>query len=125
MVEHTARDQFRLDVAARPEHIATARLFVSVVARTFELPEAQVEDLKLAASEVATAIILAGRHDTINVMVSASPTEYEVAIGPVAASDLTLAAVGPDPVAVVEAIFPGVELRDGAVRFAVASPAPA
>ncbi len=122
MPEAPAVHTFRLDLASRPEHVPMARLFISVVARTLAADESTVEDLKLAVSEVVSAIVIAARHEALSVVATGGPEGLQVEIGPVAAEDLSVDAVGPDPVAVIEAIFPGVEIAAGVVRFAVPTP---
>jgi hypothetical protein len=62
---------YRLEVPADPAHIATARLFVSALARRLDDGNDDVvEDAKLTVSEIVTAIIERGRSPVIEIRVS-------------------------------------------------------
>ena len=67
-----AADSFGLSVPARAELIGTLRVFVSTIARHYELNEDGVEDVKLAVSETAAAAIDAGLRGRIDVIVEAA-----------------------------------------------------
>jgi hypothetical protein len=62
---------YELTVASLPHHVATVRLFVSAVGRTAGLDVETIDDAKLAASELATAIVTAG--DLPHITVRATP----------------------------------------------------
>ncbi len=69
---------YQLTVPSEPDQIATVRLFVGSVARLSGLDEDTIEDAKLAASELATAIVAAGVDPTITV--NAVPRRGSVAL---------------------------------------------
>lgn len=48
----------RLRVAAEPSHLAIARAFISSSLRTLEQPDAPINDLRLAVSELMTVLVL-------------------------------------------------------------------
>jgi anti-sigma regulatory factor (Ser/Thr protein kinase) len=69
---------YQLTVPSEPDQIATVRLFVGSVARLSGLDDDTIEDAKLAASELATAIVAAGVDPTITV--SAVPRRGSLAL---------------------------------------------
>lgn len=52
---------FRLEIAAEPHFVSTARLFAATVARQYSYPEDQVQDVKVAISEACSNAIKAHR----------------------------------------------------------------
>lgn len=67
-----------MTVPALAEQIATVRLFVGAVSRLSELDEETIEDAKLAASELASAIVATGVDPTITV--TATPIHGAVSV---------------------------------------------
>ncbi len=61
-----------------PHHVATVRMFVSAVARSVGLDVETIDDAKLAASEIATAIVTAG--DLPFITVRAIPTAHGLSL---------------------------------------------
>lgn len=97
------QQRFELIVPAAPGHVATARLFAATVARTLGAEEETVEDLKLAVSEVATAVVVNRRSDEVRVVVIGDNGRLTFAVGPVEMGDLTDSAI--DPADIVLALF--------------------
>lgn len=57
-------DTFTLEMPGTPDHVSTARVFASAIARRFDLDDDVVEDLKLAVSEAFTACLAARESET-------------------------------------------------------------
>lgn len=55
----TDSESFRLEFAAEPEYISTARLFAAAVARHFGCEEDDVQDVKVGISEACTNAVKA------------------------------------------------------------------
>jgi hypothetical protein len=107
------RSVFRLEVGAEKTQMATVRLFIATTARVLGLDEELIADLKLAASEAATAGVAAPGSGLVIVRVGASPDEIMVSISPVTAEILD--GEPPRPADVISALFPAATL-DGADR---------
>lgn len=75
-------DRFELEVPARAEHIATARIFTGALGRRLGLDEEMVSDLKLALSEAATMAVDGGAA-TLRVVAVAGDEGIEIQLGPV------------------------------------------
>jgi hypothetical protein len=58
---------YQLTVPSEADQVATVRLFVGAVSRLSDLDEETIDDAKLAASELASAIVAAGVDPTITV----------------------------------------------------------
>lgn len=100
-------DAFRLTVPPDTAHISTIRIFVVSAGRTLGFDEDQVGDLKLAASELATAALPSGATIEITLdeealRVSPAPANHD--------SDDLL-----DPLNIVGALFPGTEIYERTV----------
>ena len=73
---------YQLTVQAEADQIATVRLFVGAVARLSDLDENTIEDAKLAASELASAIVAAGEDPTMTVTATPSPGLVSLVVEP-------------------------------------------
>lgn len=135
--------EFRLDFAAEPRFVSTARLFAATLARQFACPEERVQDVKVAISEACSNAIKAheqaGVRDPVQVFVHSDPGSltYEVVdIGegfefdgtaptPADPADLVEGGIG---LTLIGALFPGFEVRSGSgdngtvLRFSVELP---
>ncbi len=100
---------FELRVPAEAGHLATVRLFCATIARTLGADEEVVEDLKLAISEVVTAIVVNAKTDHVHVEADAHNESLHLVLGPVTADDLVDGSI--DPIDVVLAVFPEAERR--------------
>jgi anti-sigma regulatory factor (Ser/Thr protein kinase) len=69
-------------VASLPHHVATVRMFVSTVARSVGLDVETIDDAKLAASEIATAIVTAGDLPFITVRAIPTADGVTLMVGP-------------------------------------------
>lgn len=101
-------DRLQLDVPATPSLLATIRLFVASAARTADLGEDTIGDLKLAVSEAASAIITSGHHGTLTVVVAIGPAGTSVEVSPLSSEDLTGDHLHPGDI--VRALFPAATL---------------
>ena len=73
---------YQLTVPSEPEQIATVRLFVGAIARLSDLDEVTIEDAKLAASELVSAIVAAAVDPTITVTAEPRPGWVALVIEP-------------------------------------------
>ena len=73
---------YELTVASLPHHVATVRMFVSTVARSVGLDVETIDDTKLAASELATAIVTAGDIPFITVRAFPKADGLTLEVGP-------------------------------------------
>lgn len=80
-----ATPTYLLDVGAGPPALATARLFVTSVGRVLELSPEVVEDLKIAVSDVLTAVIVGGAAG--RAWVEIDPFGGTLQAGPLSAAD--------------------------------------
>jgi Histidine kinase-like ATPase domain len=87
---------------ANPAYAATARLFVASSARHFGVHETDVDDARLAVSEVFTASIAS------LVSGSASPATGSVRVAPAPGSVRVALAPGPDGAVLLQMAVPGV-----------------
>lgn len=115
---------FELTVPAEPAHLATVRLFVASVARSVGADDEVVDDLRLAVSELATAIATRPGSDVVHVSATAEADTLIVEVGPVMPDDRVDGAI--DPVDIVLGLFPGTVRHpgDATVRLPVPLPAP-
>ena len=103
-----------LAIPAASDFIATTRLFVSGVAGIVTSDEELVEDLKLAVSEIVTAIVEYGGIGVVTVTVATGSSQLRVDVAPWP-SDIPGEPLG--PLDIVDALFPGAESADGVVRL--------
>jgi Histidine kinase-like ATPase domain len=96
--------RFALTVPAEAGYVATIRLFAAAVARAAGADEEVVEDVKLAVSELSTAIVVGEDHDAVEVTAILDGTTLEFVVGPLLPGDLVDGAI--DPVDIVLALFP-------------------
>lgn len=73
---------YQLTVPTDADQIATVRLFVGAVARLSALDEETIADAKLAASELASAIVAAGEDPTMTVTASPRPGLISLVVEP-------------------------------------------
>lgn len=104
------RKVFRLEVEAAREHVATIRLFVATVARVLRLEEELIADIKLAASEAATAVVRAGRSDVIVVELEPVDGAQVLTISPLTAEMID--GEVPRPADIITGLFPGAEVDE-------------
>lgn len=97
--------RFELVVPASPGHVATARLFAATVARALGADEDTVEDLKLAVSEIVTAVVVNRHSEEVRVVAVDGTGRLTVAVGPIEPNDLTDDQLI-DPADIVLALFP-------------------
>lgn len=89
---------FKLIVPSRPEHVATARLFIASLGRTLGLHAEVIDDLRLAVSEAVTASVLSARSNDVTVSGTIGPEGVSVRVGPLLDEDTAGAALLPgDP----------------------------
>lgn len=110
------RRVFRLTVPASPEFVATARLFVYGVAAAAIGDEDVTDDLKLAVSELVTAIVTHHSGDDVTVTATLEDHRLVVEVTPWP-GDMEREDFG--PLDIVDALFPGTASADGAVRVPV------
>jgi anti-sigma regulatory factor (Ser/Thr protein kinase) len=106
-----------LTIPAAATFIATARIFAGAVAAVARLDQDVVDDLKLAVSEVVTAIVERGETREVAVSTLIEPARLVVRIGPWS---------GEDPgefgaLDIVDALFPGAAAGDGVIAFAAST----
>jgi len=109
-------------VASLPHHVATVRLFVSAVARSAGLDVETIDDAKLAASEIATAIITAGDLPYITVQATPVPGHLKLVLGP------WRDGLGEDedfgPLEIVKALFEGTTVDGGFIVLPIVALGP-
>lgn len=109
-------------MASLPHHLATVRLFVSAVARSAGLDIETIDDAKLAASEIATAIIGAGDLPYITVQATPSPGHLTLVVGP------WREGLGGDedfgPLEIAQALFGGTVVAGEFIVLPVEAPGP-
>jgi hypothetical protein len=115
----------RLRVARDPALGLTVRIFVGSVAERRGIPEPLQDDLRLAASELFSGAVEAGKGDLVTFEVSSDESGLELLVEEVQAP----AAAGPaDPegwarrIDLIRALFPDAEIGD-TVRIRVPAPA--
>jgi hypothetical protein len=108
-------------VASLPHHIATVRLFVSAVARTVGLDVETIDDAKLAASEIATAIVSAGDIPFMTVRAIPATGRLTLLIGPwrdgLGADDF-------GPIDIAQALFEGTTFDGEFILLPIEAPGP-
>jgi hypothetical protein len=109
-------------VASLPHHIATVRLFVSAVARTAGLDVETIDDAKLAASEIATAIVSAGDIPFMIVRAIPDTGRLTLTIGP------WRDGLGDDddfgPIDIAQALFEGTAFDGEFILLPIEAPGP-
>lgn len=100
--------RFRLEIPAVANHLSTLRLFVASTGRALGLDEDVIADLKLAASEAASAIVTTSRHETVTIELNLAAGASTVAVGPLDPEDLTRDRLHPGDI--IAALFPGAHL---------------
>lgn len=108
MPDEGPEDLLRLEVPTTPSLLSTVRLFVSSAARVAGLGDNATNDLKLAVSEVASAIIASGHHGTLTVEVAIDASGLSIEVSPLSPEDLTGDQLHPGDI--VRALFPTVTL---------------
>jgi hypothetical protein len=73
---------YQLTVPSLAEQIATVRLFVGAVSRLAGLDDDTIDDAKLAASELASAIVASGVDPTITVTATPSTGSVSLVVEP-------------------------------------------
>lgn len=73
---------YQLTVPAEADQIATVRLFVGAVARLSDLDMDTIEDAKLAASELASAIVAVGDEPTMTMTATPRPGLVSLVVEP-------------------------------------------
>ena len=104
-----------------PHHVATVRLFVSAVARSVGLDVETIDDAKLAASEIATAIVTAGDLPYITVRAIPGPGRLDLVVGP------WRDGLGDDdfgPIEIAQALFEGTVVEGEFVLLPIEAPGP-
>lgn len=101
-------DRLQLEVPALPNMLATVRLFVASTARVSGVAEEAIDDLKLAVSEAASAVVVSGFEGALRVVVAIENAGLSVEVSPLSPDDLT----GDDlhPGDIVRALFPEARL---------------
>ena len=80
---------FKLTVPTRPEHVATARLFIASLGRTLGLHAEVIDDLRLAVSEAVTAAVVSAQSNDVTVSGTIGPEGVSVRVGPLSESNAT------------------------------------
>lgn len=143
-VAHDEGHVFRLEIAAEPRFVSTARLFVAALARQYSCPEDRVQDLKVAISEACSNAIKAHRQagvpDPIKLLVRSTPRsltyevmdtgegfEFDGAVSGVTDDDPANLVNGGIGLTLIGALFPGFEVlsdpgKGTVLRFSVDLP---
>jgi len=108
-------------VPSLPHHVATVRLFVSAVARSVGLDVETIDDAKLAASEIATAIVTAGDVPFITVRAIPGAGGLNLVVGPWR-DGLGEADFG--PIEIAQALFEGTIVEGEFVSLPIEAPGP-
>ena len=107
---------YELVVPATGPHVATSRMFMIGVANVAGCDEDVVADVKLAVSEMVTAIVEDGAASEIRVTATISPGRLSIRIAPwpdhIDVEDLGV-------LDIVDVLFPGTAADDGAVVIPV------
>jgi hypothetical protein len=119
-VTSEAPHRFELSVPATAGHVATVRMFAAAVARAGDADEETVEDLRLAISEVVTAIVTGASRPNVEVTAVLHDSLLEFVVGPLLPGDLVDGAI--DPVDIVLGLFPDTrrDLDSSTVHLTVA-----
>lgn len=105
-----------LVIPATAEFVATARVFIGGVAATVADDPALVDDLKLATSELVTAVVESGSAHTVRLVATIESLQLTVQLTPWPANVRTDDFGALD---IVDALFPGTAVADGAVLVPV------
>ena len=81
-VADATRDVVELQIPAKAEWVAVARLAVAAVANRLDFSVEDIEDIRLALAEACTSVIRhAGEGDPIRIRCEAGPDELSVTVG--------------------------------------------
>lgn len=105
-----------LVIPATAEFVATARIFIGGVAATVTDDPALVDDLKLATSELVTAVVESGSAGAVRLVATIESSQLIVQLTPWPANVETDDFGALD---IVDALFPGTAVEDGAVLVPV------
>jgi hypothetical protein len=97
--------------------VATLRLFVGTTARVLGLSEEIIDDLKIAVSEAATAIVAKGQQDLVIVEIQTWRDAVQVSVAPLTAVDLERD--DPRPADIITALFPDTRIDAGTDRLVI------
>jgi anti-sigma regulatory factor (Ser/Thr protein kinase) len=109
-----------LSVVGDPALALVVRIFVGSVSEQWELPEAVRDDLRLAASELFSGAVEAGKRDLVTFELSSDEGGLELR-----AEDVPVEDEGADPegwtgrFALIRALFPDADVSDTTVRILV------
>jgi anti-sigma regulatory factor (Ser/Thr protein kinase) len=113
----------RLSVAGDPAHALIVRIFVGSVSERWNVPEAIRADLRLAASELFSGAVEAGREDLVTFELSSGDEGLELK-----AEDTHVGEAEPDLAgwtgrfALIRALFPDAQVAGTTVRIRVPPP---
>lgn len=114
---------FKLTVPTRPEHVATARLFIASLGRTLGLHAEVIDDLRLAVSEAVTAAVVSAQSNDVTVSGTIGPEGVSVRVGPLSESNATGGTPTGQPSldlgSVVSALFPTAAFEGDTLVIAV------
>ncbi|HSJ72074.1 MAG TPA: hypothetical protein VLA29_10580 [Acidimicrobiia bacterium] len=105
-----------LVIPCTAEFVATARIFIGGVAATVTDDAALVDDLKLATSELVTAVVESRSADTLRLVATIEGSQLTVQLTPWSAS---FAIDDFGALDIVDALFPGTAVEDGSVLVPV------
>jgi anti-sigma regulatory factor (Ser/Thr protein kinase) len=114
----------RLSVAGDPAHALIVRIFVGSVAERWNVPEPIQDDLRLAASELFSGAVEAGRQDLVTFELSSDDQGLELR-----AENVHEGEAEPDLAGwtgrfeLIRALFPDAEVAGTTVRIRVPLPA--
>jgi anti-sigma regulatory factor (Ser/Thr protein kinase) len=106
-----------LVVPATAEFVATTRIFIGGVAGAVTDDPDLVDDLKLATSELVTAMVESGVAHDVRLVVTIESLQLVVQLAPWPAN---VESDGFGALDIVDALFPGTAVADGAVLVPVA-----
>ena len=110
----------RMSVAGDPALALVVRIFIGSVTEQWAVPEPIRDDLRLAASELFSGAVEAGRDGLVTFELSADDAGLELRAG-----DVPVDAAGPEPAgwigrfALIRALFPDADVSEANVRIRV------
>ena len=110
----------RLSVAGDPALALVVRIFIGSVTEQWEMPEPARDDLRLAASELFSGAVEAGKGDIVTFELSVDDAGLELR-----AEDVPVRAEGPDLAGwmgrfeLIRALFPDADVTGSTVRIRV------
>jgi anti-sigma regulatory factor (Ser/Thr protein kinase) len=110
----------RLSVAGDPALALVVRIFIGSVTEQWKLPEPARDDLRLAASELFSGAVEAGKGDVVTFELSLDDAGLELR-----AQDVPIGADGPDLAGwtgrfeLIRALFPDADVAGSTVRIRV------